>query len=173
MTRQVVSIRPETCVLDAARLMLQHKISGLPVVDEVGNLVGIVTERDLLRRRESPPASKRPEWIEFVIGPERMAEEYKECQGRKVAEVMTPKPTTITPHASLETAVRLMEEHAVKRLPVMQSGKLVGILARADLVRALAHGALRPTPMVNETARRARMAELEKRFWTDRTKPLG
>jgi CBS domain-containing protein len=173
MTRQVVSIRPDACVLDAAQLMLQHKVSGLPVVDEHGNLVGIVTERDLLRRDETDTRSKRPEWVEFLIGPERMAHEYRECQGRKVAEVMTPNPATIGPNASLETAVRLMEEHAIKRLPVMQAGKVIGIIARPDLVRALAHGALKPPPATNDAARRARMVEWEKRFWTDRTKPLG
>jgi len=166
MTREVVTIRPDASILEAARLMLEHRISGLPVVDEGGTLVGIVSERDLLRRDGGEP----PEWVELLIGAEQLERQYAQSRTRAVAEVMTADPATIAADAPLEKAVRLMEQHRIKRLPVMADGRLVGIIARPDLVRAFASGLIRP-PATEDAARRARMVELEKHFWTHRTKP--
>lgn len=170
MTRAVVSIRPEASILEAAQLMVQHQVSGLPVVDEAGGLIGIVTEHDLLRGERIGAEWPRPEWLEFLIRPERLAREYAQSHSRKVADVMTANPVTITQDASIENAVRLMHEARIKRLPVTHRGKLVGIIARADIVRALALGPIARAPN-NDAARRARMVELEKEFWTRRTKP--
>ncbi len=167
MTRGVVTIRPNASILEAARLMLEHGISGLPVLDEASTLVGIVTERDLLRR--DGPEAERPEWLEIFAGPDQLARHCAESSRRTVAQVMTPNPVTITENASLEKAVRLMEQHKIKRLPVMDDSRLVGIIARPDLVRAFARGMIRPPN--EDAARRARMVELEKQFWTHRIKP--
>jgi CBS-domain-containing membrane protein len=90
MTPHVVSVAPEESVLVAARLMLQKKISGLPVVDDLGNLVGVVTEGDFLRRAEIGTKRQRPRWVEFFLGPGRLAEEYVQFSGRTVRDVMTP-----------------------------------------------------------------------------------
>ena len=90
MTREVVSIAPDASVLEAVRLMLQHKISGLPVVDAAGKLQGILTEGDFLRRTETGTERKRSRFVEFLLGPGRLAEDYTHASGRKVEEVMTP-----------------------------------------------------------------------------------
>jgi CBS domain-containing protein len=137
MTRNVVSIRSDDTILKAARLMLQNRISGLPVVDAEGGLIGMVTEGDFLRRAEINTARRRPKWIEFLLGPGRLADEFTRASGRRVQEVMTQGPVTVAEDASLATAVELMERNRIKRLPVVRDGKIVGIISRANLVRAL------------------------------------
>ena len=89
MTSPVVSIEPESTVLEAVRIMLQRHISGLPVVDKAGCLVGIVTEGDFLRRAETGTQRRRPRWLEYLVGPGRLADEYTRTHGRKVHEIMT------------------------------------------------------------------------------------
>jgi len=138
MTWGTITVEPEASVARAVRLMLQNKISGLPVVDGKGELVGMVTEGDFLRRGELGTQRQRPRWLEFLLGPGRLAAEYVQSSGQKVAEIMTPEPKTITPETSLDEVVRLMERHRIKRLPVVQDGKLVGIVSRANLLHALA-----------------------------------
>ena len=90
MTSPVVSIEPESSVLEAIRIMLQRHISGLPVVDKEGRLVGILTEGDFLRRAETGTQRRRPRWLEYLVGPGRLADEYTRTHGRKVDEIMTP-----------------------------------------------------------------------------------
>src|SRR5262245_33350204 len=137
MTWSAITVRPDESVTRAVQLMLQNKISGLPVVDDKGRLVGIVTEGDFLRRGELGTQRQRPRWLEFLLGPGRLAAEYVQASGQKVAQVMTPEVKTITSESPLEEVVRLMERHRVKRLPVVQDGKLIGIVSRADLLPAL------------------------------------
>ena len=138
MTRNVVSIGTDASVADMVKLMFDNRISGLPVVDDQGGLVGIVTEGDCLRRAEIGTERKRPRWLELLIGPGRLADEYIHTHSRKVAEVMTQSPITITEDTSLEEVVHLMESRRIKRLPVVRNGKVVGIVSRANLVHALA-----------------------------------
>ena len=138
MTRNVISVEANEPVLKAARLMLQNRISGLPVIDKEGELVGIVTEGDFLRRSEIGTQRRRPKWLEFIVGPGRLADEYVHTSGRKVEEIMTPDPCTVTEDDSLETVVELMERRHIKRLPVMRGGRMVGIVSRANLMHALA-----------------------------------
>jgi CBS domain-containing protein len=145
MTRNVISARVDDSILSAARLMLQNRISGLPVLDASGTLVGIVTEGDFLRRGELGTTKRRPRWVEFLLGPGKLAEEYVHQSGRRVSEVMTRNPHTISEDETLESVVTLMERHRVKRLPVMRNGQLVGIVSRANLLHALASLA-RETP---------------------------
>jgi len=145
MTRSVISVKADESILMAARLMLQNRISGLPVVDANNALVGVVTEGDFLRRGEIGTTRRRPKWLEFLVGPGRLASEYVHQSGRKVGEVMTPNPVTVGEEDALETVVQLMESHHVKRLPVMHGGRMVGIISRANLLHALASLA-RETP---------------------------
>src|SRR5262245_62493366 len=105
MTRDLVSIRPEASIMEAIRLMLQHRISGLPVVDATGRLQGIVTEGDFLRRAETGTVRKRSRWVEFLLGPGRLATEYAHASGRKVSDVMTPDVHTVAEDAPLEQIV--------------------------------------------------------------------
>jgi CBS-domain-containing membrane protein len=137
MTRQVISVGPESSILEVAQLMLQHSISGLPVVDATGRLVGIVTEGDFLRRSEIGTQRRRPRWLEFILGPGRLASEYANTSGRKVNEVMTTDVKTVVEDTPLEEVVHLMERYQVKRLPVLRERDIVGIITRANLFRAV------------------------------------
>lgn len=137
MTRQVVSVTPQMTIADAARRMLDNRISGLPVVDPDGTVVGIVTEGDLLRRIETGTARQRSRWFEILGGPGRLARDYVHSHARKIGEVMTPEVASVTPQDSLTAVVELMESRHVRRLPVIEEGRLVGIISRANLVRAL------------------------------------
>jgi len=167
MTRKVISIPASDTIVNAARIMLENGISGLPVVDERGDLVGIVTEGDFLRRGEIGTQRRRPKWLEFLIGPGRLADEYVHASARKVEEVMTTKPCTVDEDDSLETVVELMERQRIKRLPVMRDGKMVGIVSRANLMHAvvsLDRG--RQAPAGGDTAIRERiLAALGKQRW--------
>jgi CBS domain-containing protein len=167
MTWGAITVEPESSVARAVRLMLQNKISGLPVVDDKGELVGMVTEGDFLRRSELGTQRQRPRWLEFLLGPGRLAAEYVQSSGQKVAEIMTPEPKTITPETPLDEVVSLMERHRVKRLPVLQDGKLVGIVSRANLLHALASIAREvKAPAGNDaTIREQIMAECAKQRW--------
>src|SRR5579862_7034304 len=122
MTRKVISIGANEPVLKAARLMLQNRISGLPVVDKEGELIGIVTEGDFLRRSELGTERRRPKWLEFIVGPGKLAQDYVHASGRKVEEIMTPDPCVVSEDVALEKVVELMERRRIKRLPVMRAG---------------------------------------------------
>jgi CBS domain-containing protein len=137
MTPKVICIGAGESVLEAARLMLQNQISGLPVVDKEGELVGIVTEGDFLRRSELGTQPRRPKWLEFIVGPGKLAREYVQTSGRKVEDIMTPDPWTIADDASLKAVVDMMEHRHIKRIPVTRGGRLVGIISRANLMHAL------------------------------------
>ena len=168
MTRNVISVKADDSILTAARLMLQNRVSGLPVIDAGGALVGVVTEGDFLRRGELGTARHRPKWLEFLVGPGRLADEYVHSSGRKVGEVMTSDPYTVDEDATLETVVGLMERRRIKRLPVLRDGRLVGIVSRANLMHALASLA-RETPPASggdDAAIRDRvLAALAKQHW--------
>ena len=138
MTANVICIGVDEPVLKAARLMLQNRISGLPVIDTDGELVGIVTEGDFLRRSELGTQRRRPKWLEFIVGPGKLAQEYTHSAGRKVEEIMTVDPQTIGENETLEAVVETMERRHVKRLPVVRGGRVVGIISRANLMHALA-----------------------------------
>lgn len=138
MTPKVICIDADEPILKAARLMLQNRISGLPVLDKEGELVGIVTEGDFLRRGELGTQRHRPKWLEFVVGPGKLAQEYVHTSGRKVEEIMTTDPWTIGEDATLEAVVEMMERRHIKRIPVTRRGRMVGIVSRANLMHALA-----------------------------------
>jgi CBS domain-containing protein len=137
MTTNVISIPAQATILEAARTMLRNRISGLPVVDAEGRLIGMVTEGDFLRRSEIGTERQRPRWLEFLLGPGRMAEDYVRAAGRKVEDVMTRDPVAVSEGDDLAIMVELMERRRVKRLPVLRDGKMVGIVSRANLMRAL------------------------------------
>ncbi len=137
MTRDVLAIRPDTAVFDALRLMLEHRISGLPVVDAAGAVIGIISEGDFLRRAELATGRQRARWMNWLVSPGRLADEYVAEHGRSVAEVMTPLVVTVDESAPLAEVVELMERRRIKRVPVTRGGKLTGIVTRTDLLREL------------------------------------
>jgi predicted transcriptional regulator len=147
--------------------MLQNDISGLPVLDADGTLRGMITEGDLLRRAETATQRRRPRWLEFFVGPGRLAEEYVQAHGRKVSEIMTVDPVAVTEGTPLEEVVTLMEKRRIKRVPVVRDGKVVGIVSRANLLHALARvaGEAKPASADDQTIRARLMAELGKERW--------
>lgn len=159
MTQNVITVSPETPVADAAKMMLDNHISGLPVVED-GRLIGIVTEGDFLRRTEIGTERKRPSWLQFLLGSGREAADYVRAHGRKVADVMTYDPVTVSEETSLQDLVAAMETHRVKRLLVTRAGRLVGIVTRANLLRAVS-GLAREVagPTATDEDIRARLAE--------------
>lgn len=167
MTSPVISIEPETPVLQAVRIMLQRRISGLPVIGKDGRLAGMVTEGDFLRRAETGTERRRPRWLEYLVGPGRLADEYTHSHGRKVSEIMTVDPVTVTEETSLEEVVKLMEKRQIKRLPVVRGDEVVGIVSRANLVHALAGMAreLKPVAVGDQGIRDRLVAELAKQPW--------
>jgi CBS domain-containing protein len=167
MTPQVVTVSPDAPILEAARLMLNSRISGLPVVDSRGRLTGIVTEGDFLRRAETGTERRRSRWLEFLLGPGRLATDYVHSHGRKIEEVMTADPRTVSEDTPLEKVVHEMERNHIKRLPVMRGDQLVGIISRANLIRALASLAREaPPPREDDQAIRERiLAELDRQPW--------
>ncbi len=170
MTENVICIAGDEPVLKAARLMLQNRISGLPVIDNDGELVGIVTEGDFLRRSELGTQRQRPKWLEFIVGPGQLAQEFTHSAGRKVEEIMTPDPRTIGEDETLEAVVETMERHHVKRLPVTRGGRVVGIISRANLMHALASLTRDvPAPAAGDAAIRDQiLAAIGKQDWAPR-----
>ena len=167
MTRSVVSIRPNASIAEMIKLMLDNRISGLPVIDDRGDLVGIITEGDCLRRTETGTERKRPRWLEFLTGPGRLADEYIHTHSRKVADLKTRTPVTVADDTPLEEVVHIMETRRIKRLPVLRDGKVVGIVSRANLLQALAAVASKIPPAAADDAaiRDQIIAELGKQPW--------
>jgi CBS domain-containing protein len=138
MTKDVITVTPHTTIEDAAKIMLRTHISGLPVLNDAGRLVGVVSESDFLRRSEIGTGRKRPSWLQFLLGTGKVASEFVRERGRKVEDVMTPDPITVDEETSLEDLVRLMEKNDIKRLPVMSGPTLKGIVTRSNLLQAVA-----------------------------------
>jgi CBS domain-containing protein len=157
--------------MHAVRLMLQRRISGLPVIDGAGKLVGMVTEGDFLRRKETETIRRRPSLIAFFVGPGQLADEYTHAAGRFVKDVMTHDVLTVNESASLAEIVTLMERNHVKRFPVMRGQQVVGIVTRKNLMHALI-GQSQETKLVStddETIRTKLLAELKQHSWTPAT----
>jgi CBS domain-containing protein len=136
MTSKIVSVSPQASVAEAIRLMVHSHVSGLPVIDATGKLVGVLSEGDLLRRIEIG-TTKKTHWLEYLFRPGHLADVYKQTHGRKVEELMSTDVSSIDQSLPLGSAVSLMEKRRIKRLPVTDGDKLVGIITRADFIRAL------------------------------------
>ncbi|HBK08345.1 MAG TPA: hypothetical protein DDZ81_21265 [Acetobacteraceae bacterium] len=138
MTKDVVTAKPNTPVRDAAKLMVKHRISGLPVVDASNHLVGIVTDGDLYRRAELGTGKQRHGWLKTLGLDGTWAEAYVEAHGRTVHDVMTADVTAVTPATTIRQIADVFERKRIHRVPVVAGGKVVGIVSRANLVQALA-----------------------------------
>jgi CBS domain-containing protein len=138
MTSQVITVGADTPVVEAVRTMLRHHISGLPVVDAAGRLIGIVSQGDFVRRAETGTEHRRGRWLTFLAGADRVAADFVREHGRKVGEIMTPDPLRVEEDTSLDQIVQAMEASNVKRLPVMRGELLVGIVTRSDFLAVVA-----------------------------------
>lgn len=167
MTRNVISVAADMTVLQAARLMLQHHISGLPVIDKAGKLIGVLSEGDFLRRQETRTERRRSRWLEFLMGPGRTAAEYTHSHGSKVSEVMTGDVRTVSEDTSLEDIVELMERYRIKRVPVLRGSEVVGIVTRSNLMHAMVSLVRKapPTAADDATIREQLLAEMKKEQW--------
>jgi CBS-domain-containing membrane protein len=171
MTRNVLSVTPDATVAEAVELMLDRGISGLFVVDAAGVLVGVVTEGDLLRRDELGTERRKSWWLRLIASPGRQAADFTRTHGRKVADVMTHDVVSVDADDPLESIVALMEGHRIKRVPVLQGDRVVGVVSRADLLRALsvvARGRAGSAPD-DSTIRDRILDTLAKEPWAPRT----
>lgn len=171
MTKYVTTVTPHTSIEDAANIMLRCHVSGVPVVDDDGALVGIVSESDFLRRSEIGTERKRSPLLRFFAGAGKLATEFVHERGRKVEDVMTRDPITVNEQTPLSDLVELMEKHGIKRLPVMSGRILVGIVTRSNLLQAVASMAHEiPDPTADDDHMRRRIIDtLEKNDWC----PMG
>lgn len=137
MTTSIVTVNPDTQVYKIARLLLQHRISAVPVVDDHGRVMGMVSEGDLMRRSESGTEGRIAWWLDLLAGPEERARLYLKSHGLTARDVMTRKVITADENTPLEKIATLLERNHIKRVPVLRRGKLVGIASRANLLHGL------------------------------------
>lgn len=153
MTTEVVTVRPDTPVPDIAKALIERNVSAVPVVDADGKLLGIVSEGDLLIREEIGSDRPRSWWLALLSTSEEEARDYVRTHGRRAEHVMTRDVVTIEDSAPLAAIARLLETKRVKRVPVVKDGKLVGIVSRADVLRAFAASAAGATSAVPQDDR--------------------
>lgn len=150
MTKNVITVGPQTRVSEIAALMVQHRISGVPVVTGEGQVVGIVSESDLLHRVETGSERKRKWWLELFVGDDTRAREFIKSHGLKAENVMSRVVVSAAESADLGEIADVLESHGLRRVPILSDGKLVGIVSRADMVRALASAAAQDFPARSE-----------------------
>jgi CBS domain-containing protein len=168
MSTRVVMAGPEITVQHAARIMINHRISAVPIVEGDRQLIGIITEGDLLRRAETGTERQRSRWSEWFLPNSRLAADYIESHARRVTDVMTRDVVTVDEFTTLGEIADLMEKHRIKRVPVVHDGKLVGIVSRADLIRVLASSAGCISDEDRDRSIRSRLlAELRQQKWAD------
>lgn len=138
MTTHLVTVLPDVSVKEVARTLVQNGISAVPVVDKAGNLLGIVSEGDLLHRAEIGTIESRSWWLALFGADRDLAATYVKSHSRQARDVMTPDVVTVSPEANLSAIARLFEKHHIKRVPVLDRARLVGIVSRANLVQAVA-----------------------------------
>ncbi len=170
MTRKLITALPSMTLDEAVRLMLSHRISGLPVIDDRGLAIGMITEGDLLRRAETGTERQASWWRTVLLGSERLAQQYVHTHARRVEEVMTHGVISVIPTTPLADVVALMETRGVKRLLVVEGARPIGIISRADLLRALEQllsaGASGPAVWSSDAAvRRQILQQIECQRW--------
>jgi len=166
MTTDVITVSPETGVRDIAALLHAKRISGVPVVDAAGRPVGIVTEGDLILREPIAGEHRRSWWLTLFDDPAVLARDYTKSHGRNAREIMTTPVISVGPTATLAEIAKTLERHRIKRVPVVENNKLVGIVARSNLLQALAAADVsKPAVQDDRTLRERVMAELQKQPW--------
>jgi CBS domain-containing protein len=165
MTPDVISAAPDTRLLELVRLMLDHHVSALPIVEN-GRVVGIVSEGDLLRRAEIGTEPRPSRWLELVTSTDRLAADYSRSHGRKAGEMMTHDVITVADTTPIAEIAHLLEARRIKRVPVIRDGRLVGIVSRRNLLQALATRLSAPPVTADDrTIRDAFHTELRRQAW--------
>jgi CBS domain-containing protein len=169
MVRDVVTVHPDTGVADAIKLLAEHDVSALPVLDDAGNLVGMLSEADLIQRVEIGTEKRRTWWQEALTGASTLAADFAKSHGKKVGEVMAAGIVSVSEDTPLSEIAALLERKRIKRVPVVKDGKLVGIVSRSNLIQALASVVDR-VDQHDETDRQIRLellSRLQQQPWTD------
>ena len=166
MTKDVVTVTPEASVADIAALLVRHRISAVPVFSSEGHVVGIVSQTDLGHRSETETEKKRKWWLEAFADPDSKAREYIKSHGLRATDVMTRFVVSVSSKASLAEVAEILDTHRIRQVPVMDDGRLVGMISRADLVRKLAE------VKISAPAARPENGALQKAIW-DRVKAEG
>jgi CBS domain-containing protein len=170
MTSPVITVKPNTSVKEVARLFLERRISAVPVVDDQGTIVGILSEGDLVHRREISTERRRPWWLALMAGGEVLAAEYVKAHANRVNEIMTRKVITAAPDTPLHEIAEVLEKHRIKRLPIVRDRQLVGIVSRANLVQAIAtSGSKLNVPLSDTTIRENLLTHLSEQTWAHMT----
>jgi CBS domain-containing protein len=146
MTREVATVRPETSVREIAALLMEKNISGVPVVSDDGAIVGIVSEGDLLHRAEVGTERKHKWWFRIFADSDAAAREYAKAHGLSARDMMSRYVISVRDDADLRDVADILDRHRIKRVPVLRDGRLVGIISRRDLVRALSQAQPSSTP---------------------------
>jgi CBS domain-containing protein len=169
MVREVVSVRPDTPVAEAIRLLTERDISALPVVDEQERLVGIISEADLLHRVELGTEKHRPWLLESLTAATTLAKEFAKSHGKKVGEVMTTDVVSASEDTPLAEIALLFERYRIKRVPIVRDGKVVGIVSRTNLIQALASsiGTVDAHTESDRLIREELLSRLATQHWTD------
>ena len=169
MVRDVVTARPDTDVADAIKLMAERDVSAIPVLDIAGNLVGVLSEADLMHRVEIGTEKRRPWWSEALTGASTLASEFAKSHGKKVGEVMTSGVISVSEDTPLSEIAAVLERNGIKRVPVIKDVRLVGVVSRSNLIQALASVVGR-IDQHKETDRQIRLdllSRLREQSWTD------
>jgi CBS-domain-containing membrane protein len=168
MVSTVISVGPDARVQDVADLLLEHRISAVPVVGNNGEILGIVSEGDLINRPESETRHRKSWWLEALASNESLAAEYVKSHSRQVTDVMTRDVITVAPDTPVAEIAALLEKNRIKRVPVVQDGKIVGIVSRANLLQGLASlGGKAPQAQPDDSALREKvMSRLQNERWT-------
>jgi CBS domain-containing protein len=168
MATNVIAVGPNASVQEVADILLTSRISAAPVVDNHGDLIGIISEDDLIRRAELGTERRRSWWLEIFTSDskEDLAIEYVKSHARKVGDVMTREVITATPGTPLRDVAALLEKNRIKRVPIVERGKMVGIVSRANLVQALATLEIEPGATSDSVIREKVMARLSSEPWT-------
>src|SRR5512133_3876134 len=170
MTSEVITVDENATVPEAAKLMAERGISAVPVVDRENRVIGIVSEGDLLHRAETGTERRRSWWLEMVSSTNKLAGEYIKSHSGKVKDIMTRGVLSVTEDTPVADIAVLLETNRIKRVPVLRDGKLVGIVSRANLVRALAMTVNEGADAAEPTDRAIRdrlMAELRGQKWAE------
>jgi len=166
MVSPAITVAPSSLVREVAKLFLERRISAVPVVDEQGKLIGIVSEGDLMHRTEAGTERKRSWWLQGLTGDETLAAEYVKAHARKVADVMTRRVITASPDTPLHEVARLLENNSIKRVPIVKDNQVVGIVSRANLIQAVASDRKElEIPVSDEAIREKILANLKAEPW--------
>jgi CBS domain-containing protein len=167
MVSNVISVGSQASVQEVAEVLLRNRISGVPVIGPQGELAGIVSEGDLMRRPEAGTERRHSWWLDLLTSSQGLASDYIKSHSRKVVDVMTRRVITATPDTPLREIATLLEKHGIKRVPIVSDGKVVGIVSRANLLQALASVKNMPPGTTDDASIRAKIvSKLANEPWT-------